>query len=160
MAENQLRDLIEYNRWANYQLFAMVEHASSDGLQTSQPGMYGTVLETLTHLVSVERNFLRRIRGEERERLSGLDVGALRAEFEPLGASYAAAVSSEPDLERPVFIPWLDDGVNIRLTDAVIQPITHSIQHRADIIGALSRAGMEAPEMDYVHWVLDGRPAS
>jgi len=159
MAGNQLLDLIEYNRWANYQPFAMVERASADGLEASQPGMYGSVLETLTHVVSVERNFLRRIRGEERQRLSDLDVDGLRAVFEPLGPSYAAAVSSEADLERPVFIPWLDDGVNIRLTDAVIQPITHSIQHRADIIGALSRAGMEAPEMDYVHWVLEGRPS-
>ena len=158
MADNQLLDLIEYNRWANYQLFAMVERASADGLEASQPGMYGSVLQTLTHLVSVERNFLRRIRGEERQRLSDLDVVALRALFEPLGPSYAAALNSETDLQRPVFIPWLDDGVNIRVTDAIIQPITHSIQHRADIIGALSRAGMEAPEMDYVHWVLEGRP--
>ncbi len=55
MAGNQLLDLIEYNRWANYQLFAMVERASADGLEASQPGMYGSVLETLTHQATRRR---------------------------------------------------------------------------------------------------------
>jgi uncharacterized damage-inducible protein DinB len=143
MADHPLLDMIEYNRWANFQLFALVDRASAEGLQASQQGMYGSILETLTHLVNVELNFLKRIRDEPRERLSDMSVDALRG---------------ESDFVRPVFIPWLDDGVNIRLTDAMIQPITHSIQHRADIIGALSRAGIEPPAMDYVRWVLDGRP--
>src|SRR6267378_285272 len=82
---DQLLDLIEYNRWANHQLFALVDRASADGLQASQPGMYGSVIETLTHLVSVERNFLRRIRDEPRERLSGLSVQQLRDEMVGLG---------------------------------------------------------------------------
>jgi uncharacterized damage-inducible protein DinB len=159
MADHPLLDLVDYNRWANYQLFEMVERASADGLETSQAGMYGSILETLTHLVNVERNFIRRIRDEPRERLSNLSVAELRTVLDGLAPTYAETLAGESDLERQVFIPWLDDGVNIRLTDAVIQPITHSIQHRADIIGALSRAGADAPEMDYVHWVLEGRPA-
>jgi hypothetical protein len=32
--------------------------------------MYGSVIETLTHPVNVERNFLQRIRDESRERLA------------------------------------------------------------------------------------------
>ena len=154
----ELRDLVAYNRWANYHLFALVERASTEGLDASQPGMYGSVIETLTHLVNVERNFLRHIRDESRERLSGLSVAELREVMESLGPAYLSMLEAEADLERPVFIPWLDDGVNLRLADAVVQPIVHSIQHRADIIGALSREGIEPPEMDYVAWVLDGRP--
>jgi uncharacterized damage-inducible protein DinB len=158
MADHPLLDMIEYNRWANFQLFALVDRASAEGLQASQQGMYGSILETLTHLVNVELNFLKRIRDEPRERLSDMSVDALRGVLDTLGPSYAAVLAGESDYVRPVFIPWLDDGVNIRLTDAMIQPITHSIQHRADIIGALSRAGIEPPAMDYVRWVLDGRP--
>jgi uncharacterized damage-inducible protein DinB len=153
-----LLDLVGYNRWANHHLFALIDRASAEGLETSQPGMYGSVLETLTHLVNVEQNFLKRIRGEERQRLSGLAVDQLRSIMESLGPGYAAMLASEMDRERSVFIPWLDEGVDIRLADAVIQPITHSIQHRADLIGALSREGIQPPELDYVSWVLDGRP--
>ena len=82
---SELRDLVAYNRWANYQLFALVERASTEGLDTQQPGMYGSVIETLTHLVNVERNFLRRIRDESRDRLSGLGVPELRDVMESLG---------------------------------------------------------------------------
>jgi uncharacterized damage-inducible protein DinB len=153
-----LVDLVEYNRWANYHLFALLERASAEGLAASQSGMYGSMLETLQHLVSVERNFLRAIRDEPRDRLGVLNVDGLRAVMQPLGDEYVTALASEDDLDRPVFIPWLDGGVNIRLTDAVIQPITHSIQHRADLLGALSREGIEPPPLDYVRWVLDGRP--
>ena len=155
---SELRDLVAYNRWANFHLFALVERASSEGLDATQPGMYGSVIETLNHLVNVERGFLRRIRDQSRDRLSGLGVAELREVMETLGPAYLGMLDAESDLERPVFIPWLDEGVNLRLADAVVQPIVHSIQHRADIIGALSREGIEPPEMDYVSWVLDGRP--
>jgi uncharacterized damage-inducible protein DinB len=154
---SSLVDLVEYNRWANYHLFALVDRASAEGLAASQSGMYGSMLETLQHLVSVERNFLRAIRGDPRDRLGALDVDGLRAVMQPLGDEYAAALALETDLDRPVFVPWLQGGVNIRLTDAVIQPIIHSIQPRADLVGALSREGIESPELDYVRWVLDGR---
>src|SRR4051812_33365155 len=139
---SELRDLVAYNRWANGHLFALVERASSEGLEARQPGMYGSVIETLTHLVNVERNFLRRIRDESRDRLSNVSVAELRAEMDALGPAYLRMLDAEADLERPVFIPWLDDGVNLRLADAVVQPLVHSIQHRADIIGALSREGL------------------
>ena len=85
-------------------------------------------------------------------------MAQLRAVMETLGPAYLGVLETEADLDRSVFIPWLDDGVNIRLADAVVQPMVHSIQHRADIIGALSREGIEPPEMDYVSWVLDGKP--
>ena len=154
----ELQDLIEYNRWANKVLFGLVERASADGLNARQPGMYGSIIETLTHLVNVERNFLRRIRDEQRDRLANLSVAELRTVMESLGPGYVETLARESDLDRAVFIPWLENGVNLRLADAVVQPIVHSIQHRADIIGALSREGIEPPEMDYVTWVLDVRP--
>src|SRR5262245_7857373 len=116
---SELEDLIEYNRWANQVLFGLVERASAEGLRARQPGMYGSIIETLTHLVNVERNFLRRILDEERDRLTDLSVAELRAVMESLGPAYLEALARESDLDRAVFIPWLEDGVDLRLADAV-----------------------------------------
>ncbi|MDQ3812045.1 MAG: DinB family protein [Chloroflexota bacterium] len=152
-------DLVQYNRWANTVLLDLIARAPADGLDVIQPGMYASVREILAHLTGVERNFLRAIRGQSIERLRERSIDELQPMLRSLGPEFLTVLDGERDLKRPVHIPWLDGGVDIPLSDAVLQAVTHSIQHRADIIGQLGREGVQSPTMDYVRWVLNGRPA-
>jgi uncharacterized damage-inducible protein DinB len=155
-----LDDLLRYNHWANCHLFALAARASAEQMSGEQPGVYGPLGETLRHMVAVENNFLRVIRGEATERIETSDVGELWERILGLASEYREALADEPALDRVVFVPWLRGGAGFEMpiSDAVIQAVTHSIQHRADVIGALSRIGIEPPGLDYVRWLMAGRP--
>ncbi len=49
-----LRDLYAYNAWANVRVFAACRDADGAQLAAAAPGTFGSIHETLTHMVGVE----------------------------------------------------------------------------------------------------------
>ncbi len=54
-SSNQLAsEFLSYNRWANLALIDALLDLSPDQLDSTAPGTYGTIYETLVHLVRSE----------------------------------------------------------------------------------------------------------
>lgn len=152
-----LQMLAEHNRWANARAFAACEKFPGAALAREEEG-YDSVLGILQHLVQVEFNFLALAEGSERRRFEDADLAVLKAECARVDDRYVVYTSSldptEADAKR-FLVPWF--GFEITLAEGVLQPLTHSHKHRADVSMLLPRLGGEGIEMDLIQWLDETR---
>ena len=156
-----LAELARYNRWANAQVFAVCRAVDPDALGAAAAGTIGTLEETLKHLAGVEDVYLAMLQGRDlfagqtdrkgfwlayeahdlewfADRVAELDRG-----FEELLASADDAL-----LAGELRIPWFDFPMT--RAQGVLQALTHSHTHRAQVLSTLGDRGVKVPEMDYV----------
>jgi len=137
-------------------VFATCRALDRPQLEEQAPGTYGTIAETLQHLVVVEDVYARMLRGDSLEWVAAredhdLDWFAERAAR--LGEEYTdllkAAVASF--YEEPLRVPWFD--FHLTKHDGLLQVLSHSAQHRAQVFSILGGRGVEVPDLDYVLFV-------
>ncbi|MCC6386207.1 MAG: DinB family protein [Dehalococcoidia bacterium] len=154
-----LIDGFRHSGWANGALLAACIEAGPARIAAASEGMYLPLDTILRHAVKVEAVYLRLLGGE-----AGIDHDPETADLSALvelqaavAAGYGALIAGLPEggFERPVRIPWFDAGISAG--DALLQVLTHSAEHRADVAYALTRAGIETPHMDYVVWAVNER---
>jgi uncharacterized damage-inducible protein DinB len=161
-----MQDLIElfrHNTWANARVFHLVAGLDPKLLEGEAPGTRDTVTGTLGHLVRVEDAYLamteRRapesLRSSDEYMARGLAWFSLRAR--EVGAAYVAVLeASTPEaLEFELGIPWFNFPVSAR--EGLRQTLTHSAQHRSQVLSWLSAQGIKTPDLDYVLMLRERR---
>ena len=148
-----LAALYRYNAWANCRILDACAALPVEGLATEMPAMYGSVLETLGHLIGVEHNYLRLIEGQSTERRTFATADLAREACLTTDAAYVKLVDglTEADLARTFFMPGLKRDLTVR--QALIQVALHSTEHRADLAAAVTRLGGTPPPLDYVQYL-------
>ena len=154
----ELSLLARYNAWAHEKVFALAAEAAPADLRRADG--YQPVAEILRHLVHVESNFLLMSLGRERVPVDELDLPALGRRCREVDAGYErlAESSGEADLDRKVHVPWFGFDVSIR--EALLQALTHSQKHRADVCLLLPKLGVEVPGTDLIQWLAESRQAA
>src|SRR5215212_1472829 len=59
-----LQVLFQHNTWANLKLLDFCEALSEEQLDAAAPGTYGSIRDTLHHLVGAEVSYVHRVTGE------------------------------------------------------------------------------------------------
>lgn len=119
---------------------------------------YGSAIEILTHLVQVEHSFYELAHGRTPEQIQLEELGALRAECARIDRDYVGyARELDPgDAETKRFlVPWF--GFEITFAEGLLQPLTHSHKHRADVSMLLPVLGGSGIEMDLIQWLDEER---
>jgi uncharacterized damage-inducible protein DinB len=152
---SHLVEIFRYNRWANLRLLDWCEGVDHELFQIPAPGTFGRADQTLVHLIGAEERYIEYLTGEmmpEGRRLDfeapfpGFDV--LRPRLEASGDKLIELAVSTP-FERVLRGLKLDgEPYEVRATTLLVQAVTHSCEHRAHIMTAISRHGVEAPELD------------
>ena len=77
-------------------------------------------------------------------------MAALGGRLAELGATFRAWVeqATPEDLARRLPITWLDFELSAR--EALLQVLSHSAQHRSQVLSVLGAHGIEVPDLDYV----------
>jgi uncharacterized damage-inducible protein DinB len=127
-------------------------------------GTRDTVANTLKHLAQVERVYAGMLEQRPVEWRDGQaeylahDLGWFGTHLQELGVRLVELVeSAEPDqLPRELNIPWFDFGVTAR--EGLLQVLTHSAQHRSQVLAWLSGRGIQTPDLDYVVMLSEIRP--
>jgi len=146
-----LDDAFGHHVWATLRLLDACADLTPEQLETNLPGTYGTILDTLRHLVGADRSYLVLLSGG---RVSDIDepssdIAALRAAMAANGPVWADVVAGELDADREV-VRRRDDGsessapLGIRLT----QVVHHGTDHRSQVCTALTTLGIEPPLID------------
>lgn len=150
-----LLEFYRYNAWANCRIIDACASLPVPGLAAEMPAMYGSVLETLGHLIGVEYAYLRLIEGQPTERREYETVDLARGTCLPTDAAYVRLIGelTEDDLARPFHMPGLGRDLTVR--QALIQVALHSTEHRADLAAAVTRLGGTPPPLDYVQFLAD-----
>lgn len=158
-----LQLMFEHHAWANRRLLDTLETVAGSLLSADAKGTSGSIEQTIKHLVGVEDTYLAFIQGKDlsgfrsQEAYFGQSSEWFRQRLAALGPAYLALLASTDGglLERPLVIPWIDAPLTVR--DGLIQVLTHSAQHRAQILSTLGDRGQKVPDMDYVLMRLEGQ---
>jgi uncharacterized damage-inducible protein DinB len=151
MSRPILADAFGHHVWATLQLIDTCSTLTPEQLQATVPGTYGSILDTMRHLVGADRRYLELLSGGAVPPIDeeAMDVTALRAVMAESGHvwSTAAVLGLDPAL---VLTRQRDDGstssapVGIRLA----QVVHHGSDHRSQICTALTTLGVTPPAID------------
>ena len=151
-----LQELFEYNAWANALVFSTCLSLDATSLDAPAPGTVGTITQTLHHLAQVELVYslmLQDIPLPSREALEepfAHDLEWYASTVTQTGNTYLEilAHADEPFLRAPLQVPWFDFA--LAKHDGLLQVLTHSAQHRSQILSVLGQRGLTVPDLDFV----------
>lgn len=155
-----LRWMFDHHLWATAALIDHLAELPSERLDASMPGTYGSMIDTLTHLIDADARYLLRLReptpppAEDR---TGIPLATLREEVAEHRRRWDVALD---ELERGELhavvrdhhgdYPDTDDAEGLLL----IQAVHHGNDHRTQICSTLGALGEEVPELDgWTYWV-------
>lgn len=153
------RDLIalfQYNTWANAKVFNLAAEQDRETVRAAAPGTRDTVTGTLAHLAAVEYAYLRMLEQrppgsrEDMMRWAAHDLDWFPEQMRQIGSGYVRMLESSSDetLGSRLNVPWFDFAMTCR--DGLLQVLTHSAQHRSQVLSWLSSQGIRTPDLDYV----------
>ncbi len=146
-ASDTLTTLFSHNLWANLRLLERCAALSSDQLDATNPGAYGSIRATLQHIVNGERLYFSLIStGQRYDRAKGAPPMTLAEMTESVRTTGAGLIKWAPKVQ-------VDDTANndpdiVPKTIIITQAINHATEHRAQIMAILTQLGIQPPELD------------
>ncbi len=144
-------EFIRYNNWANQQVLAACQKLDDAQLAASAPGTYGTIRDTLEHIIRAEAGYLRLLTGnrlappfrwEDKPGVSDMTAYAVQ-----VGDALIEAVQRVQPTEI-VSQEWEGKIEKYQAVGLFIQIINHGIEHRTNITTIMVQAQLTPPEVD------------
>jgi uncharacterized damage-inducible protein DinB len=161
MSGSLLEDAFAHHVWATLRLVDASLALSPEQLRTAVPGTYGSILDTMRHIVGADSSYLFVTSGERTPLIDEDHMGLpeLRAAMESHGAAWSRLLGEDLNPDA-VVVRRRDDGsdshapMGIRLAQA----LHHGTDHRSQICTVLTTLGVEPPAIDVWDFgVQDGR---
>ncbi|HEY0442659.1 MAG TPA: DinB family protein [Candidatus Limnocylindrales bacterium] len=154
MTRSVLDDAFGHHVWATVRLIDACLPLTPEQLATPVPGTYGSIIETMRHLVGADASYLSLLDGGRTEAIGDeqeaqMDLESLRRVIEANGPGWASLLGADLDPDR-ILVRVRDDGstssapVGIRLA----QVLHHGTDHRSQVCTALTNLGVEPPAID------------
>lgn len=149
MTRSLLDDAFAHHVWATLEVIDACAALTDDQLETTVPGTYGSIRETLRHLVDSDSWYLFRLSGERHPHVEadGMSLAELRATMERHGRAWREVLAEEPDPDE-IVVARQDDGAEYHAPKGVrlAQVLHHGTEHRSQVRTALTSLGIETPE--------------
>jgi uncharacterized damage-inducible protein DinB len=156
-----LADAFRHHTWATIRLIDACAALDDTQFATTVPGTYGSIIDTLRHIVDGDVFYLNVLRGGEPERFDPTKTGipTMRAVLEANDAVWQRLIAGEIDPDA-VVIEYEDSGYETHapLGIRLAQALYHGTDHRSQVCTALTALGIEPPAIEV--WDLaraDGR---
>lgn len=145
-----LTALFAHNTWANLKLLDFCEGLSDEQLDATTIGGFGSIRDTLVHIIGAEVGYVERVNGRlpaepiAFNQFPGFKVlkDAVRWTGDELLQLARSARSDTMVRQRPPRML-----VAYKLASLIVQAITHSTEHRTHISVIITQLGMEPPDM-------------
>ena len=151
--DNTLIHLFNYNLWANLRLVNACAGLSPEHLDaTPDGGTFGTIRDTLLHLLAAEERYVTLLTGEpapepplrESEPFPGFD--RLRERAQRNGDALVALATADP-YERVLSGTRGGETYTMPAFIPMVQAIHHANEHRSQVTGLLGRLQLEPPDI-------------
>lgn len=146
-----LTTLFSHNLWANLRLLDHCAELTSEQLDATISGTYGSIIATLRHIILAEQAYFSRISTGQLLRrpkdAPPLSLAEMTESARTTGnglIEWAAKVQAED----AVLIDWDGTPREVPKTIILTQVINHATEHRAQIMTILTQLGIEPPELD------------
>lgn len=148
--DNLLVEAFRYHRWANLYVFDVCSKLSDEQLQLTSPGTYGTIANTLLHLVAAEQRYAGRFTGEKAaiNEKDGFPGVAKLTELATRTADQMIEVAGRTKAPKVVEVDWPEGKFNLDLGVVIIQALHHGNDHRTHICTILGEHDLQYGDMD------------
>lgn len=149
--ERTMAELILYNNWANQRILAACKELSQEQLDATMPGAYGSIRDTLGHIIRAEAFYISLLTGNrpqppfQWEAKPGLD------EMQEFAVRVGDALVEAIDRTRPtdpVYEEEEGQKFSYQALAIFIQIINHGVEHRTNITTILSAGQHTPPAVD------------
>lgn len=148
--EDLLTTLCRHHLWANLRILDACQPLGDEQLDASALGSYGSIIETLRHIVLAEQGYFSRIStGNMLQRPEGeppMDFATMKSAVQKTGEGlieWAHKVQAEDVVE----VLWAGEPRQVPKTIIVTQVIEHGNEHREQIKTILTQLGIEPPDL-------------
>jgi uncharacterized damage-inducible protein DinB len=154
-------ELFRYHTWANQRLIDICAALSADQLATGSPTAYGTIRDTLAHLVGAEGSFTFALTGRwvdpPLERGAPIELAELSRRAGRTGEALAAAAGRT---RASRVLRMQRRGAERRIPAAAVmaQALYHAGEHRAQVVALLGQLGIRPPDLS--GWAFGGDASS
>ena len=153
-----LNDAFAHHVWATTRLLDACLQLSPEQLETAAPGTYGSIIETMRHLVGGDSDYLSILTADRAHQLEAdeMDLPALRVAMENDGVLWSELLAKDLDPDAMVHEVDEDDGYERDATVGVrlAQALHHGTDHRSQICTALTALGVEPQGIDVWNYGL------
>jgi uncharacterized damage-inducible protein DinB len=150
-------DFYRQNEWANLTIIELCSVLDDDQLDSTAVGTYGSIRDTLTHIVSAEGSYAFRLGHEPSPRLLNDDPWpGFDALKEMVSAAADSLVAASQDAPDRIIQVGSDDGdkFDVEAEVILIQAFNHGTEHRSQICTILTTLGIEPLELSGWDWGL------
>jgi len=141
--------MFSHNLWANLRLLERCAELDSEQLDATMSGGFGSIRDTLQHIVTSELSYFSRISTGQPSRQSKgeLTISEMLESVQMTGSGLIEwATKVKPD--DTVLLDWRGTPRQVPKTIILTQVINHATEHRAQIMAILTQLGIEPPALD------------
>jgi uncharacterized damage-inducible protein DinB len=143
-----LAELYRYKTWATLRLIEACQGLSAAQLDATTPGTYGTIRDTLQHLVAADESYLGTVTGQRPEEPlpdTPVPLAVLADRMRELGPRWEALAADPAAASRLI---TTRDGWRTPAAIPMAQAIQHADEHRGQVLSILGGCGIETPGLD------------
>ena len=148
--ETALETMFRHNLWANLKLIDLCAGLDEAQLAQTIAGAYGTIYDTLSHIVRAEQGYLYHLTQDSpvprMVRETRYDLATLRENARLFGEGLRAVAARNTPADVVVEV---EENGRWTLPAGVVlaQAINHATEHRAQIMTILTQMGIEPPDL-------------
>ena len=152
--------IYEYDRWANSRLLQMVSRIGPENLNKQLGSSYGSIKDTLTHILSCESDWLMRWKGitpntivQPSEFPDFQSIQEKWMEVENDQRNFVSKLSDEV-LQEPVTYEDMEGKTyDYPLWQMIHHLVNHSTYHRGQVVTMLRQIGADAISLDFLDFI-------
>lgn len=147
-----LTDAFNHNAWATNLVLDACRGLSEDQLNSSVTGTYGSIIDTLRHIVSSEASYYRRLSGNVvdwyNEAIESADIATLAAHADDMAGRWQRFLATPFDAERVHVVQWEgDEHRDVPAGVILVQALHHGNEHRTQVCTTLTAIGVPPLEL-------------
>jgi uncharacterized damage-inducible protein DinB len=155
-----LEHLYDYNYWANKRYVAIAETLTEEQLFRKQGHSWDSVQAVLVHMLSSERMWPQRWRGEKASFLDPKDfpsIAAVREYWVAVEQNMRLFLAEQDDaslLREVTYTNPKGETFTLPLWQMVVQPPNHNTHHRGELAAMFTMMNIPHPEEEIVQYFL------
>ena len=145
-----LTTLFSHNLWANLRLLERCAALTSEQLDATISGAFGSIRDTLQHIVTAEQSYFSRIStGQPRRRPEDAPPLTIAEMLGSVRTTGLGLIDWAPKVQADdtVQLDWEGTPRDVPKTTVLTQAINHATEHRAQIMAILTQLGIEPPDL-------------
>lgn len=155
-----LIDAFRHSAWATDLVLTTCQGLTDEQLNATVSGTFGSIINTLRHLVAADANYYRRLSGETvdwySDAIESADVATLATHADDMAGRWQRFLATPFDAERTFVIPW-DEGTERDVPAGVVlvQALHHAGEHRTQVCTTLTAIGIPPLELGAWEYAAD-----